>query len=131
MTEIAFYHLGKSPLEQVLPKLLEKTLGAGKRALVLAGSEQRVEALAGLLWTYEQGSWLPPGTAQDGSPADQPVGPATGDGRTTAWPLALCRLILGIRLRFLGIVRPRDLKTSSTTRFLWPSSRTARRRQVR
>ena len=68
MTEIAFYHLEKSPLEQVLPKLLEKTLGAGKRALVLAGSEQRVEALAGLLWTYEQGSWLPHGTEQDGSP---------------------------------------------------------------
>ena len=43
------------------------------RALVLAGSEQCVEALAGLLWTYEQGSWLPHGTEQDGSPEDQPV----------------------------------------------------------
>ena len=73
MTEIAFYHLEKSPLDQVLPKLLEKTLGAGKRALVLAGSEQCVEALAGLLWTYEQGSWLPHGTEQDGLPEDQPV----------------------------------------------------------
>ena len=73
MTEIAFYHLENSPLEQVLPKLLEKTLGAGKRALVLAGSKQCVEALAGLLWTYEQGSWLPHGTEQDGSPEDQPV----------------------------------------------------------
>ena len=73
MTEIAFYHLEKSPLEQVLPKLLEKTLGAGKRALVMAGSEERVEALAGLLWTYEQGSWLPHGTDKDGSAEDQPV----------------------------------------------------------
>ncbi|MAF95372.1 MAG: DNA polymerase III subunit chi [Rhodospirillaceae bacterium] len=73
MTEIAFYHLEKSPLEQVLPKLLEKTLGAGKRALVLAGSERRVEALTGVLWTYEQGSWLAHGTEQDGSPEDQPV----------------------------------------------------------
>ncbi len=73
MTEIAFYHLEKSPLEQVLPRLLEKTLGAGKRALVLAGSDQRVEALSGVLWTYEQGSWLPHGTEQDGSPEDQPV----------------------------------------------------------
>ena len=73
MTEIAFYHLEKLPLEQVLAKLLEKTLGAGKRALVLAGSEQCVEALAGFLWTYEQGSWLPHGTEQDGSPEDQPV----------------------------------------------------------
>ena len=73
MTEIAFYHLEKSLLEGVLPKLLEKTLAAGKRALVLAGSETRVEALAGLLWTYEQGSWLAHGTAKDGTPEDQPV----------------------------------------------------------
>ena len=79
MTEIAFYHLEKSPLEQVLPKLLEKTLGAGKRALVLAGSVERVEALAGVLWTYEQGSWLPHGTEQDGAPEDQPVWLATVD----------------------------------------------------
>ena len=67
MTEIAFYHLEKSPLEQVLPKLLEKTLEAGKRALVLAGSEERVEALAGLLWTYSQGAWLPHGTDRGGA----------------------------------------------------------------
>ena len=73
MTEIAFYHLEKLPLERVLPKLLEKTLAADKRALVLAGSEDRVEALAGHLWTFEEGSWLPHGTARDGSPEDQPV----------------------------------------------------------
>jgi len=79
VTEIAFYHLEKSPLERVLPKLLEKTLAAGKRALVLAGSEGRVEALAGHLWTYEEGAWLPHGTARDGSPEDHPVWLATKD----------------------------------------------------
>ena len=36
MTDVAFYQLERSPLEQVLPKLLEKTLDAGKRALVVA-----------------------------------------------------------------------------------------------
>ncbi len=79
MTEIAFYHLDKWPLERALPKLLEKTLEAGKRALVLAGSEERVEALAGLLWTYAQGAWLPHGTEKDGAPEDQPVWLATAD----------------------------------------------------
>ena len=79
MTEIAFYHLERSSLEQALPKLLEKTLAAGKRALVMAGSDERVEALAGHLWTFEQGSWLAHGTAQDGSPEDQPVWLATAD----------------------------------------------------
>ncbi len=73
MTEIAFYHLEKLPLERVLPKLLEKTLEAGKRALVLTGTDDRAEALAGHLWTYDEGSWLPHGTPKDGSPEDQPV----------------------------------------------------------
>jgi len=86
MTEIAFYHLERSTLEQALPALLEKTLKAGKRALVLAGSEARVEALAGHLWTYAPDSWLPHGTARDGSPEDQPVWLAAADENPTLNP---------------------------------------------
>lgn len=73
MTEIAFYHLSRLPLEKALPKLLEKTLAAAKRALVMAGSEERVESLNAALWTYDQGSWLPHGSGRDGRPALQPV----------------------------------------------------------
>ena len=73
MADVAFYHLQKSPLEAVLPKLLEKTLAAGKRALVLASSTERVEALAAHLWTYDADAWLPHGTAQDGCPEQQPI----------------------------------------------------------
>ena len=79
MTQIAFYHLESWPLEQALPKLLEKTLEAGKRALVLAGSAERVEALNNLLWTYHQDAWLPHGSAADGEPAEQPVWLAVAD----------------------------------------------------
>lgn len=73
MTQVAFYHLQKWPLEQALPKLLEKTLAAGKRAVVIAGSQERVEALAAHLWSFDQDSWLPHGTARDGFPEDQPI----------------------------------------------------------
>lgn len=73
MTEIGFYHLTRSALEQALPKLLEKTLDAGKRALVLASSEERVESLVGQLWTYCQDAWLPHGSVRDGNPEQQPV----------------------------------------------------------
>lgn len=79
MSETAFYHLTRSSLETALPKLLEKTLAAGKRALVLAGSEARVEALAGALWTYDQDSWLPHGTVRDGDPQLQPIWLTTED----------------------------------------------------
>lgn len=73
MAEIGFYHLQSSPLERALPRLLEKTLATGKRAVVIAGSEERVEALNALLWTYGQGAWLPHGSAADGAAAEQPI----------------------------------------------------------
>jgi DNA polymerase-3 subunit chi len=80
MTEVAFYHLTRSTVEQALPKLLEKTLAAGKRALVRVGSSQRAEDLNVALWTYDSASWLPHGSAQDGMAGDdQPVWLTDGD----------------------------------------------------
>ena len=73
MVEIAFYQLRRTPLEKALPKLLEKVLESGRRAVVLAGSEERAEALSAALWTYDQGSFLPHGTARDGRPERQPI----------------------------------------------------------
>jgi DNA polymerase-3 subunit chi len=79
VTDIGFYHLERSPLERALPKLLEKVLDAGKRAVVMAGSEERVDALNAVLWTYEQGSFLPHGSAADGDAAEQPIWLTTTD----------------------------------------------------
>lgn len=73
MTEVGFYHLLHWPLERALPKLLEKALERGHRAIVLAGSLERVEDLNGVLWTYEDRSWLPHGSAGDGSGSEQPI----------------------------------------------------------
>ena len=64
MTEIGFYHLVATPLEKALPKLLEKVLGSGARAVVIAGSSERVEAPNG---------FLPHGSAKDGKAARQPI----------------------------------------------------------
>ena len=73
MTEVLFYHLEHQPLERVLPSLVERTLERGWRAVVQAGSEERVEALDTLLWTYREESFLPHGTRRDGNSAEQPV----------------------------------------------------------
>ncbi|HTI85375.1 MAG TPA: DNA polymerase III subunit chi [Alphaproteobacteria bacterium] len=73
MTDVGFYHLTATTLEAALPRLLEKVLAAGQRAVVLAGSPERVEALNGQLWTYNPGSFLPHGSKADGSAADQPI----------------------------------------------------------
>lgn len=73
MTEIRFYHLTRGGLEDVLPRMLDLTLERGKRAVVLLGSAERVEALNAHLWTFDPGSFLPHGSARDGHAARQPV----------------------------------------------------------
>jgi DNA polymerase-3 subunit chi len=73
MTEIGFYHLTRSKLEHALPRLLEKVLESGARAVVRAGSEERVGFLNTQLWTYDQDSFLPHGSAREGDGADQPI----------------------------------------------------------
>ena len=79
MTEVLFYHLEHQPLERVLPSLVERTLARGWRAVVQAGSEERVEALDTLLWTFAEDSFLPHGTKRDGNAAVQPVYLTTED----------------------------------------------------
>jgi len=73
MTEVRFYHLTRTPLETALPQMLEKTLERGQRAVVVAGSQERVEALNALLWTYRDHGFLPHGSAKDGNADLQPV----------------------------------------------------------
>lgn len=73
MTEIAFYHLTTSPLERALPRLLEKILESKKRAVILCGSEERLDYLNGALWTLGKLSFLPHGSAKEGYGEDQPI----------------------------------------------------------
>ena len=77
--EVLFYHLERQPMETVLPGLLQRTLDRGWRAVVQAGSQERLEALDTSLWTYSEASFLPHGTKKDGHAAEQPIYLTTGD----------------------------------------------------
>jgi DNA polymerase-3 subunit chi len=81
MTEIRFYHLTRSSLEQVLPDLLDKTLERGWRAVVMAGSVERTEAVTQQLWTAQPNSFLPHGNAKDGHAVHQPIWLTADDER--------------------------------------------------
>jgi DNA polymerase-3 subunit chi len=82
LTEVRFYHLQRARLEEVLPVILERCHQRGERVLVLAGSTERVEALAALLWTYRPDSFLPHGTLRDGEAARQPIYLSTPEADT-------------------------------------------------
>jgi DNA polymerase III subunit chi len=73
VAEIGFYHLLATPLERALPRLLERARAGGYRIVVRAASSERVEHLGALLWTYDEASFLPHGSARDGNPANQPI----------------------------------------------------------
>ncbi len=73
MAEIGFYHLTKTPLPEALARLLDRTLQAGQRALVLCPDEARLKALDTALWACPDPVWLPHGTAADGDADLQPI----------------------------------------------------------
>lgn len=79
MSRVDFYHLQNQRLEDVLPKLLEKAYGTGKKIVVKIGNEERVEFLNSLLWTYNDTSFLPHGSRKDGFADMQPIWLTAGD----------------------------------------------------
>ena len=68
MGAVYFYHLTRSPLDQALPMLLERALGAGWRVAVRAGDPARLDWLDQRLWLGAEDGFLPHGRA--GGPHD-------------------------------------------------------------
>lgn len=73
MSEIAFYHCTATKVERALAGLLEKTLKAGKRALVVIPDKARLFFFDDYLWTYQEDKFLPHGSSRDGFASDQPI----------------------------------------------------------
>lgn len=73
MTEVWFYHLERTRLEQALPELLERTLQRGWRALVRTVDDARLAELDAQLWTWRPDSFLPHGRADEPEAHRQPV----------------------------------------------------------
>jgi DNA polymerase-3 subunit chi len=80
LCEVWFYHLERSSLEQVLPELLERTLGRGWRARVRSGDPERVEAFDTWLWTWRDDSFLPHGLIGEPFAERQPILLGNGPG---------------------------------------------------
>jgi DNA polymerase-3 subunit chi len=79
VTEIGFYHLTRTRLENALPRLLGRVLGSGGRAFVLCGEAERAKALDAALWTSPDPDWLPHGLAGGENDPLQPILLGTAD----------------------------------------------------
>ena len=73
MTEILFYHLTESKLEDALPPLLEKSVERGWRVVVQTAGEERRDMLDNHLWVFREDSFLAHGSDANEFAADQPV----------------------------------------------------------
>lgn len=80
MTEILFYHLTESTLDEALPGLVERSLGRGWRAVVQTGSEERRDALDAHFWAFRDDSFMAHGLDHEPHAAEQPVLLTTGQG---------------------------------------------------
>jgi DNA polymerase-3 subunit chi len=113
MAEFRFYHLTRYRLEEALVRLLRRASEQGSRAVVVAGSTERVEALNAHLWTFDAESFLPHGSARDGNAEEQPAYlTATIENPNAARVLMLCdgaTLPVGIQVASLGFDRVFEL----------------------
>lgn len=73
MSEVLFYHLTESKLEDALPPLLDKSVERGWRVVVQTGTAARRDALDTHLWTFRDDSFLPHGTDGQAFATEQPV----------------------------------------------------------
>ncbi|MBB4190350.1 DNA polymerase-3 subunit chi [Rhizobium aethiopicum] len=73
MTDVLFYHLTETRLEDALPPLLDKSIERGWRVVVQTSEAARRDALDAHLWTFREESFLPHGIDEGDFAENQPV----------------------------------------------------------
>ena len=72
-TIIQFYHLLSTSPERAVPKLMEKVLSSGSRAVMIASSDSMLKTMSDALWSTNPSGFLPHGSARDGHASEQPI----------------------------------------------------------
>jgi DNA polymerase-3 subunit chi len=63
--QVSFYQLMFSPLEKVLPRIVDKIYSSGLRACIWVKDDERLAKLNTTLWTYSTLAFLPHGCKLD------------------------------------------------------------------
>ncbi|MGT2515964.1 DNA polymerase III subunit chi [Sphingomonas panni] len=71
--KVDFYHLTRSPLDRVLPRIAQRLHDDGERLLLLSNDAEQRHHLDMLLWTYAPDSFVPHAEAGAGDDALQAV----------------------------------------------------------
>lgn len=71
--QIQFYHLTSSSFDRAIPPLAQKAREQNYRLHVKLSSKEQQKKLDEWLWSYDQDSFLPHGTANNEHAAQQPI----------------------------------------------------------
>lgn len=84
MTEVLFYHMTESKLEDALPPLLEKSAERGWRVTVQFRNAERRDVMDAHLWTFRADSFLPHATDEKEKPEIETILLSVGDTNLNA-----------------------------------------------
>lgn len=73
MTEVRFYHMEQSTLDQALPLITGKAVQSGKKILIKTTDKKDVKRLSDVLWSYRPDSFLAHGIDSEDFAPMQPV----------------------------------------------------------
>ena len=73
MSEIRFYHMEQSTLDQALPTIALKAYQSGKNVLIKTPDAKEAKRIDALLWGFSETSFLPHGVDGDKNAPKQPV----------------------------------------------------------
>lgn len=79
MTDIRFYHMEQSTLDQALPAITAKAYQSGKHILIKTNDKKEAQRLNDLLWSFRADMFIPHGAEGDKDADQQPIWITSGD----------------------------------------------------
>lgn len=73
LMQVDFYHLVRSPIDRVLPRIAERIYDQGGRLVIVSADAEQRQAIDRLLWSYAADSFLPHAQEGAGDDARQPI----------------------------------------------------------
>lgn len=89
MADINFYHLQSQSLEEGLPKLAERVVSSGAKAVIKVKDKATAKLLDKALWTYSPESFLPHDIEGSKYPDEQSLYITTGDENPASATIAI------------------------------------------
>jgi len=135
MSDINFYHIKNTAIENALLMLLQKTLSSDKKAILRCYNHSLMEHYDQALWTVQKNAFLPHGTLKDGFPEKQPIYITTEDDNPNNADFLFVSAFASVENienfeRIFILFEDKDPEAVSWARDLWKQNKEADHKQI-